>query len=130
MELFALYESTKASFAEYQTQGKKYGYPAELKEAALELLTHFPEQRLARALGITSVTLRNWLKAKHAKESAACAEFVSLPLKDGQPPSTVSSPLLTLTLPHGLSLTLPEQPVHLTAQLISALVRELSSCSI
>lgn len=132
MTLSALYESTKSSFAKHQSQGKRYHYPAELKEAALKLLSHYSAQNLSKALGITDTTLHNWLKAKQQKQDAICTEFVPVSITDVQPilSSGAISHVLTITLPHGLSLILPEQPVSLTAQLIGALVKELASCSI
>jgi len=131
MSLSELYESTKINFAEFQAQGKKYYYPVRLKEAALKLLAHYPLQKLARALSVTDKTLRNWQKATRQAKLTKPVEFVSLNVAESIQPEVQMLPTpLTLKLPHGLSLILPEQAVHHTAQLVRALVKEFDQCSI
>lgn len=131
MNLTELYESTKERFTEFQAQGKKYYYPVRLKESALKLLAHYSLQSLAKALGVTDKTLRNWQKATQHKQPIKSPEFISLTLPENMQSKTDSPQAgLSLQLPHGLSLTLPEQSASKTAQLICALVKEFSQCSI
>ena len=132
MELSALFEITKSSFAHLQAQGKRCHYPDNLKEDALKLLSHYPEPTLCAALGITHTSLRNWRKDKNQQENPS-PTFMRLSL-DEQPSILTSvvdkSTPLTLHLPHRLSLSLPEQSVKKTAQFVCALIKEFDQCSI
>ena len=132
MERSKLFETTKTAFACFQAQGKRCNYPDNLKKDALKLLTHYPEKTLCTALGITSVSLRHWLKNKNQPKNSA-PTFMRLNL-DEPPPiqkTVVDEALpLILHLPHHLSLSLPIQSVKKTVQLVCALIKEFDSCSI
>jgi transposase-like protein len=139
LEPSIFYESTIKRFSQYRLRNNKTTcYPEELKEAALSLLNHYPTVKVAQGLGVTATTLRNWLKTKSQEASSSQAEFVPLMFAE---PLISCAPIvqekanamhlpLTLHLPHGLRLILPEQAIQETARLIKALVKEFSECSI
>lgn len=137
MDIFELYESSKARFEQLQAQGKRSNYPASLKADVLSLLEHYSPKALCNAFGICEKSIRNWLAAKQKSQQRRMSlpietKFATLKLPEASANKNIEpeSSSLTLLLGHGLSLVLPKQPVKQTAQLINALIKELSQCSI
>lgn len=132
MEASILFETTKTAFSRFKAHGNRCHYPNNLKEDALKLLTHYSESTLCTALGVTRVSLRNWRKDKD-RNSNVSPTFMTLDLDDDgllPPKVTHESVKLSLHLPHQLSLSLPEQSIKRTVQLICALIKEFDSCCI
>lgn len=136
MEPSILFETTKAAFARFKAQGNRCHYPKNLKEDALKLLAYYSESTLCAALGVTTVSLRNWRKEKNQQTNSSPA-FMTLDIDDFDesvsrllPNVTQNTVALTVHLPHQLSLSLPEQSVKKTVHFVCALIKEFDSCCI
>lgn len=136
MEPSALFETTKAAFARFKAQGNRCHYPKNLKDDALKLLAHYSESTLCVALGVTTVSLRNWRKEKNQPTNPSPA-FMTLDIDELDesvsrllPKMTHNTVTLTVQLPHQLSLSLPEQSVKKAVQFVCALIKEFDSCCI
>ncbi len=136
MEPSILFETTKAAFARFKAQGNRCHYPKNLKEDALKLLAYYSESTLCAALGVTTVSLRNWRKEKNQQANSSPA-FMTLDIDDFDesvsrllPNVTQNTVALTVHLPHQLSLSLPEQSVKKTVHFVCALIKEFDSCCI
>ena len=135
MDFIRLFDETKASFVEHQSNGNRYNYPSTLKQDAVSLLKYYSAQVLSRAFGISIKSLKNWrtmtgATIKSVKESAT---FIPITLGEvsaaAEPTSSLSDPLI-LKLPHDLELILPTQSVKSAAQFIYDFIQEFSKCSI
>lgn len=118
----------KEAFSDWHRLGEQRGRPNRaLKKMAVGLLSQLKVSRVAEELGIFPATLRSWKKAYEESENQT-PTFVCLP------PTKVenSGPAVnfTLNLPSGLELIVSEQPLEQVTQLLAALVKEFSPCSI
>ena len=127
----------EAAFSHRRARGKYCGRLSnKLKSMALALLERHTYAVVSKATNISPQLLKDWKKASTAKmlpeENIA---FVTLPVTEVKAPldkrkSKKHATGLTLLLPQGMQLRLPEQPLPDTIQLICALAEELSTCSI
>lgn len=115
----------KESFAHWKSLGNRCGRATnELKKMALDLLAQYPHKFVCEALSISPKTLKNWQEKRN--QSHLETAFVDLPIPGGKSLSTE----IKISLPHGIQLHLPTQSVEQSSQLIVALVKEFSLCSI
>lgn len=129
MNFIELFDKTKVAFANQQSVGNRYRYPAALKEDAAFLLKYYPAQVLSQAFGISAQSLRNWQGDCHASQKST--KFVPLKLDD----ESCALPLLrsdsiTLKLAHNVELILSMQSMKDAAQFITYFMKEYSQCSI
>lgn len=119
---------TQSKFQALQAKGKRYNYPAALREAALRLLADYSPTELSKLLGISSKCLQNWQSDKLQQKPA---EFMALDVPGllSNNESYAASELI-LQLPHQISLVLPKQPISETVALICGLIKEFKRCSI
>ena len=136
MEPSTLFETTKAAFARFKAQGNRCHFPKNLKEDALKLLAHYSESSLCDALGVTMASLRNWHKNRNQQKNPS-PTFMTLDLDELDesaspllPKAVHNTVILTLHLPHQLSLSLPEQSVKKAVHFVCTLIKEFDSCCI
>lgn len=124
-----LLRSTQGAFVEFHNRGRYKGYPDELKAKAAVLLNSYSLREVSKSLGISATSLKKWQRLYgSSSEPKKAPTFIPLSLDD-RAPIEKSIPL-TLQLPQGFQLLLPEQSIAKTATLIAALTKELALCSI
>ena len=122
------------AFSTWNSFGKRRGRASNaLKKMALDLLPHYSDIELAHTLNISLEMLRKWKDTGHDVDSHEDKHFIPYPLTkttDQKQNCDKTTAKMTLNLPGGMKLTIPEQSSTKTAQLIFALAKEFSSCSI
>ena len=118
----------KEAFSYWHKLGKHRGRVTnELKQMALALLDHYPKSEVSKIAGVNPKTIDNWQKKTKAD---TVNSFISLPVNMTAPDNVMTPPELTLVLPHNIQIKIPQQSAKQTGELICALVKEFSSCSI
>jgi hypothetical protein len=125
MDFIELFDKTKAAFANQQSIGNRYRYPAVLKQDAAFLLKHYPMQVLSQAFGISTQSLRNWQGDHHASQKST--KFVPLKLDDESCAFSLLRPdSITLKLADNVELIVSMQSMKDAAQFIAYLMKEYS----
>lgn len=120
---------TKAAFVQHRSGGRRH-YTSEQKKDALLLLNHYSVGELSRTLGVSVKCLMNWKEAA-CTVTADAAQFLPVTLAASDAHNDrLQSESLILKLPHQIELVLPVKSSKEMVQLIAALIKEMSSCSI
>lgn len=114
-------------FSDWHRLAHKGHAPKQLIHEAVSLLSKHSARTVSVALQVPVNTLNTW-RRRRVQESV---DFVSLPIQEVKPEIESSHNTdFQLALPHGMQLSLKGQSIKKMAQLVRALVEELSTCSI
>ena len=118
----------KDAFSDWHRLGERRGRPNKaLKKMAVGLLCQHKVNHVAKELDVLPATLRSWKKSYQDLEKPE-PTFVCLP--PAQMKSTYTTANFRLHLPSGLELIIADQPLEQVIQLLAALEKEFSPCSI
>lgn len=110
------------AFERWHTENKRRSHVEEpLRDLAVSLLEKHSPQEISKALGISRTSLRNWQRAKLSSKSPA---FIDLPIAELNSSTHINANTLTVKLPYGIEIILPNQPTSETIQFIGTLVKE------
>ena len=134
MSILNLFEESRQVFLDFKKNGKSKEYPAQLKRDAIRLMEYYPVVTLSKHLDIHQETLMRWQGESLQPAPIQPSDWVSVNFEESpchklyqdkhdQPIKN----LVTLHLPHGMSIDFDVQSSQAISSLICSLIKGLGA---
>lgn len=134
MSILSLFEESRQVFLDFKKNGELEKYPSELKRDAIRLMEYYPVATLAKHLSVHQALLMKWQGESLQPAPIQPSDWVSVNFEESpchklyqdkhdQPIKN----LVTLHLPHGMSIDFDLQSSQAISSLICSLIKGLGA---
>ena len=130
MSILNLFEESRQVFLDFNKNEKIEKYPAELKRDAVKLMEYYPVATLAKHLSVHQALLMKWQEESLQPVSIKPSDWVSVNFEEIPCQKLYQDKhekpirnLVTLHLPHGMSIDFDLQSSQAISHLICSLIK-------